>query len=299
MNTAVAVIFFNRLEPLKVLKQRLSELRPTKLYLISDGPRGVVVGEDEKVSRCRQFMTEIPWTCDVKRNFATENMGCTDRIFTGLNWVFEQEECAIIVEDDCLPELSFFDYAEKTLERYAFDKRVMSVCGSNPAAKSVPFSGQLGFSKYPMVWGWATWRRAWRLMDFDMKSVAGMDRLKMLRAWLGSLRAALYWLYVLSRKSPSWDYRWTFTCFKERGLNVLPDARLVDNVGMTPDSTHTSYNPYELPEVNHEWTFVDEFPTRVEADQKLNKWIEDNIYSRSYDVRLKWLVRKIKRSLSF
>jgi len=125
MTVPVAIVFFNRIEPLKQLIERLVEVKPPKIYLISDGARDGRAGEAEKVAECREFMSKFSWTCEVKSNFAEKNMGCRARVTSGLDWVFEHEDRAIILEDDCIPEPEFFPWVEKMLERYKDNGRAL------------------------------------------------------------------------------------------------------------------------------------------------------------------------------
>ena len=131
MTTPVAIIFFNRIEPLKTLVVRLAEVKPPKVYLVADGPRPTRPSDAEKTTECRAFMLHLPWTCEIKTNFSETNLGCRVRVTTGLDWVFEHEERAIVLEDDCIPEPEFFPWAERMLARYKDDARVMSVGGTN------------------------------------------------------------------------------------------------------------------------------------------------------------------------
>jgi hypothetical protein len=232
----------------------------------------------------------------MKRNFSDVNLGCRDRIISGLDWVFEQEERAIILEDDCIPIVDFFSFVEAMLEKYRDDRSVISICGSNPRPQLSNPLYDVVFSKYAMIWGWATWRRAWRLMD------RGLDRLEeaktkhVLREWLGSCRAEWYWLYVLKNVPNTWDYRWVFTSFIHHGLHVFPSKCVVKNIGTTDvNATHMKGHFYELPEVESSFTHHFRVPDSVNANERLDCWIEDHLYSRSFRERMKWVIMKVKR----
>ncbi len=129
LKTPVAFIIFNRPDCTRRVFERIRDARPEKLYLIADGPRAHKPGEDERCAETRRIVEGmIDWPCDVRKNFSDANMGCGKRIPSGLDWVFEQEETAIIMEDDILADPSFFPFCETLLERYRHDERIMQIC---------------------------------------------------------------------------------------------------------------------------------------------------------------------------
>lgn len=293
MKTPVAIVFFNRIEPLKKLVARLCEVRPPKVYLISDGARSGRVGEAEKVAQCREFMMNLPWPCKIINNFAERNQGCRSRVTSGLDWLFEQEERAIILEDDCIPEPEFFLWVEKMLDRYADELKILSIGGTNLRPQLCNQRYDVVFSKYAMIWGWATWRRAWQKNDKDLLLFRDACERHHFKRWLGKWRAELYWRYLLTHVKTSWGYRWAFTHFVNEAYCVLPPVNLVENIGMTVvDATHTSSNPYKLAPVSRGWRSESDIPS-IAVNIKLDRWIEDNVFSRSFVQRLKWLFSKL------
>lgn len=298
MNVPVAIVFFNRLEPLKRLVARLEEIRPSRVYLIADGARLGKDGESEKVESCRAFMRKLPWPCEIKENFALENLGCRKRVTSGLDWVFAQEERAIILEDDCIPEPEFFPWVETMLERYKDEPRVLSVGGTNLRPQLCDQSVDCAFTKYAMIWGWATWRRAWANNDKNLERFPEACRAHQFKRWLGKWRAEWYWRYLLTHVASSWGYRWAFTHFAHQGLCVVPPVNLVENIGMTDsNATHTNDNPYELVQASKGWTEPKGHAV-LGSNSRLDNWIEDHIFSRSIVARCHWIVRKVRNKLS-
>ena len=298
MNTAVAIVFFNRIEPLKRLVARLAEVKPPKVYLISDGPRTNRLGEAEKVEECRDFMLQLPWNCDVKTNFSGQNLGCRVRVTSGLDWVFAQEDRAIVLEDDCVPEPEFFPWVEHMLDRYENDTRVLSIGGTNLRPQLCDESQDCAFTKYAMIWGWATWRRAWQLNDSELAQFSSACRQRLFRHWLGKWRAEWYWRYLLTHVRSSWGYRWAFTHFANHAYCVVPPVNLVENIGMADiRSTHTKDNPYDLPLTARSWQMNGKAMANVFPNQALDRWIEDNIFSRSFMNRLRWGCKKLREQM--
>ncbi len=164
------IIFFIFNRPAETFRvfERIREARPEKLLIVADGPRSSRAGEAALCRQTREILDRVDWPCEVLTNFADTNMGCGRRIAGGLDWAFEEVEEGIIVEDDCLPDPSFFRYCAKLLDRYRADERVMMISGDNFQNGVSRTSDSWYFSQLRHCWDWATWRRAWRHFDFAM-----------------------------------------------------------------------------------------------------------------------------------
>lgn len=273
--TAVVFCVFNRLETTRKVFEVIRNAKPPRLYIIADAARESVPGEREKVDAVRKYIEgNIDWECEVFQNYASANMGCGKRIPDGISWVFEREEQAIILEDDCVPDLSFFRYCQEMLEYYKDDERILMISGNNPYAKCYQSSEDYLFSKVPFIWGWATWRRAWKLYDYDLKSLPE-NRKNPIFKQIFPLRA--YWAYmaefetVYRHKFDAWDYQWLYTAIINDKLCIVPAENHVLNVGICEDSTHTSELPewmaYEIREVHFPIKHREEVSWDREFDQ--------------------------------
>ena len=123
----IVVIIFNRPDKTKILYESLKYYKPSKLLIISDGPRNNFKNEKEKVVQSRKVFEKMDWECEVLFNISETNLGCRERIISGLNWVFNREEKAIILEDDCIPSEEFFTFMELMLRKYQANKKISSV----------------------------------------------------------------------------------------------------------------------------------------------------------------------------
>ncbi len=170
--TTVFLIFNRPAETFRVF-DAIREARPEKLLIVADGPRPTRPGEAALCNETREVLDRVDWSCQVLSNFAETNMGCGRRVASGLDWAFEQVEEAIILEDDCLPDSSFFPYCGELLERYRADERIMMISGNNFQNGASRTADSYYFSQLPHCWGWATWRRAWRHYDFVMQDWRG------------------------------------------------------------------------------------------------------------------------------
>jgi hypothetical protein len=239
----IALIIFNRPHTTRRVLRALAKVRPARLYVIGDGPRAAIARDAEDVRRTRALLEEIDWDCDISTNFAAENLGLQHRVSSGLNWVFEQEEAAIIIEDDCVPDPSFFPFCRQLLDRYRDDSRVMAIAGNNfqDSAHTTPYSYY--FSQYTHCWGWATWRSAWSLFDEEMSCWGQVREGRWLEQALNCADEASYWREILERvylgEIDSWAYIWQFVAMTQHGLCILPEHNLVSNIGYGSDATHT------------------------------------------------------------
>jgi len=193
-------------------------------------------------------MIKPDWPCRVQRLYADQNMGCGRRISSGLNWVFDQVSEAIILEDDCLPHSDFFRWTAAMLARYRNDRTVMSVSGSVAEGSN---SERPHYSRYPFIWGWATWRRAWGHYDFTMRDWPNKARGNWLRERLPNSSAVRFWrkkfwAAYLGRVD-TWDYQWVYSCWNHGGLSLIPPKNLVANIGGTVFATHPQIRNIDLP----------------------------------------------------
>ncbi len=241
-STPVVLIVFNRPEMTQRTLAAISKVKPQKLYVIADGPRTAYPDDHEKCQVTRAVIDTIDWKCHVFKNYADQNLGCQQRIYSGLNWVFDKVESAIIIEDDCLPDPSFFQFCDELLTRYKNDERIAAISGNNFQFGRNDIDDSYYFSRYPHCWGWATWSRAWRHCDITMKSWPEMKRQSMLASVFNSPGAIRYWSSkfqdTYEKRMDSWSFPWTLSCWLQSGLTILPNVNLVANIGFGPEGTH-------------------------------------------------------------
>lgn len=272
----VVVVVFNREDLARKMLERLEQIRPKKLFVISDGPRSHVEGEAQKVEKVRELFEHIFWDCDVQRCYAEENMGCDRRIPTGLDWVFEQVEEAIVLEDDCLPTVDFFRYAVELLDYYRYEERVMMIAGSNQMTKyQMPYS--FCFTARVYNWGWATWRRAWRKFDGSQEQWEQIQRdgtLTRIYSEKNTQYLKREFNHYFSQGLCPWDYRWWISCLSQEGLCAVPKVNLISNEGFGADATHT-HDRGDYKGETATLTFPLQYPPIVERDCRFDQYDRD------------------------
>jgi len=219
--------------------------RPTRLYIAGDGPRSNRADDARLVEETREIaLGKVDWPCEVTTLFREQNAGCGRGVSEAIDWFFRNEEQGIILEDDCVPSRSFFHYCEELLERYRDDRRVMAIAGTD-VVHQTGTEPSYHFSRFSLMWGWATWRRAWSLYDYDMRTwparrdseflrTVGMGERDFVRTFTRLFDASY------ADTLNAWDYQWLYCCWSNGGLTALPSVNLVKNVGFGPDATHTT-----------------------------------------------------------
>ena len=242
LTTPVALIIFNRPHTTRAVFERIRAARPPKLLVIADGPRRDRPDEARLCAAARQVVQEVDWRCEVHTHFSDVNLGCRDGPAGGIDWVFSLVPEAIILEDDCLPHPSFFRFCDELLARHRGDPRVAMICGSKLLGGLPKDGASYFFSKYPCIWGWASWRRAWAQYDRSASAWPSFRRSEAYRALTLPVERA-YWERsfdsVHAGVLDAWDYQWTLTCWRTGMLSVVPHCNLVSNIGFGPGATHT------------------------------------------------------------
>jgi hypothetical protein len=279
----VLILAFNRPDTTARVFEALRAVKPPRIFFAVDGPRPEKAGDAERVAKVREFASTVDWQSDVRTLFRPRNLGCKHAVSQAITWFFEHVEDGIVMEDDCVSHPSFFPFARELLERYRNDERVMAISGNNflHGARGPQYSYY--FSRYLHIWGWATWRRAWRLYDHGMRQWPELRNSGWLMGLLGDRAAASYWTRIFDdthgERNMSWGYRWMYSAWRQRGLSINPCVNLVSNIGFGDAATHT---------VQHESPLASlpvqpmEFPLRhppdVMRDEKADRYTERNVY---------------------
>lgn len=249
-NTPILFIVFNRLSTTKQVFERIKVVKPKYLFIAADGPRKDKPDDEMKCAEVQNFVLgSIDWDCEVKTLFRNENLGCGRGPAEAISWFFENVEMGIILEDDCLPDITFFGYCQELLQKYTLNDKIMNISGSNLNSQTID-SYSYYFSNYNHTWGWATWRRAWENYQFDIFKEDQSIFTEWITALSFSSEEGKYWLNIflnLKENSDSiWDYQWLFTVWKFKGISITPKCNLVSNVGFGKGATHTldETNPF-------------------------------------------------------
>lgn len=296
MNSApVLILFFNRPDALRAVLERVEAAAPRRVYLACDGPREGRADDAELTERCRRIALERAWKSPPATRFLASNEGCARAVSGAISWFFEREPEGIVLEDDCVPDPSFFRYATELLERYRGDERVMSIDGASfDMRRREQGSPSYRFSRCPHVWGWASWARAWqhyrlRLTEDEVAALPA-DRYPAqsaatLRGWRRKFRS------VAHDRPATWDYQWTFAHLRRGGLVASPTRNLVTNVPMSTGA-HMAGRGLWQGMAAESMEFPLRHPGSAEADRELDAHVEA-----VHCNHRPWLARKLHQVL--
>lgn len=246
LNTAVLFLVFNRPNTTKHVFSAIKQAKPPRLYLAGDAARSNIENEYLKVQEVRDYiMGNIDWKCEIKTLFQKQNLGCKYAVSRAISWFFDYEEKGIILEDDCLPSQSFFWYCEELLKEYQNDNSVYLVSGETHDSKFLGDGEDYSFCKYPLLWGWASWKRAWKNYDPEMRNWPN-EKVDFINSISKYKYTVNFWKKIFdlmyNKKIDTWDYQFAYLLLKKGGRCIFPKVNLVTNIGFGTDATRT-FNP--------------------------------------------------------
>jgi len=276
MKKPVLFTIFNRPKITLETFKEIAKAKPPRIYIASDGARHDKEGELKKVKNLRkEILEKIEWDCKVETLFRSKNLGCRNAMSESINWFFENEEDGIILEDDCLPDSTFFSFCENLLDKYKDNKEVMHISG-NQFLNDFNTDDSYYFAKIEHCWGWASWSDRWKkykygtnLSDFDDSNLIKFSTDPYIQK---------YWLNILNKMKAgeidSWAYQWTFRIIENNGICINPSVNLISNIGFGEDGTHTV-------DKKNKHANMDIFPID-EIIHPTNVAIDDNYVNRIY-----------------
>jgi hypothetical protein len=302
--TPILLIGFNRPDTLIEVFNHVKCVNPLKLYIAIDGPR-FAKGKQEKelVTQCRSIINQIDWQCELHTLFREQNKGCGYGPSEAISWAFENEDRLIVLEDDCVPSQSFFQFCDEMLECYKDDKRVNIISGRSHHQGSKFFDNQdYIFTHYAHTWGWATWKRAWEQFDMKMtdfpefKKIGGASNVLFSKEESAHFNKWFESIYdnIEQECTHSWDAQWVYARLKSGALGIVPAKNLIQNIGEfgTHSSGHQAtfdLQAEELPDELHHPMYV--LPNREYENMHFHNHIHvvTPLYKRIYHRIQRWI----------
>jgi hypothetical protein len=234
----ILLIVFNRPDTTQKVFDSIRNAKPRTLYIASDAPRVGKLEDEKNCALVKEIITNVDWDCKVRYRYAEINQGCGPGPFNAISWAFENEDRLIILEDDCVPALSFFPFCDELLERYKNDTRIWLISGNQYNEEAVKTPHSYFFSKYGHSWGWATWKRCWAEMDMTMSKYQLIIEQDLFKAAYRTKNEAIFFQNKISRindneviKRQIWDFQFGFAISSNGGLCIVPKKNLVTNIG--------------------------------------------------------------------
>ena len=302
LETPIVFIIFNRPRHTRKTFEAIRLQRPKQLFIVADGPRKAHPTDDENCLQVREIVAKIDWPCDVHRNYVEQNLGCKQRVNSGLDWVFTLVERAIILEDDCLPNPDFFSFCETLLERYQDNEQIMTITGNNFQNGHQRGDADYYFSKYNHIWGWATWRRAWQKNDVSLPFWPTWRNSSEWIAHSPYRAERAYWTAIFDRmyrnEIDTWDYPWTANIWYHGGLIATPNVNLVTNIGFGPDGTHTLSIKDRPGLPVHSLALPLNHPRAIQRDAVADRYVFDHLLG-GLDKQFPWSILRLpKRAIN-
>jgi hypothetical protein len=297
VDTPVLLIAFNRPEETSTVISRLREVMPKTIYFAVDGPRIDRPDDKDLVEMTQSLKAQFDWDCVVSTRFSEKNLGCGVGVSSAISWALESEESVIILEDDIVPEISFFRYCDELLWLYKEDDEVFAVSGCNFVPRELlPESESYRFSSIPNVWGWAVWKRSWDTYSFDISNWRQDLSIRELHKSLGgSILATFMWTRIFNlmaaKKIDTWDYQLCYAVLKSKSKVATANVNSVTNIGFGNNATHTALAPNYLlnaEEINYPLCH----PTK-DLNLDVDRWTQRHVMGASFG----WLVKTALKSL--
>ena len=295
-NTPILFLIFNRPDVTQKVFDQIKQIKPKNLFVAADGPRPDRPTELILCMETRQVINQVDWDCELKTLFREENLGCGVAVSSAISWFFDQVEEGIIVEDDCLPDLSFFPFCSELLTKYKDDESIYIISGTNMQNGIMRGNSSYYFSNYPAIWGWASWRRAWNLYIYDVQNIEKSFKSGELNHVFQSFREKLYWTRKLKKnltgKKSTWDYQWSYAIWKNRGLSIIPNVNLITNIGFRNNSSHIFLeDSIREPSISHPI----QFPL-IHPGKNVNREADHFLYKNAVSHSISRLFRLIKEN---
>lgn len=302
-NSPILFLIFNRPDTTARVFDTIRKIKPPKLFVAADGPRSDI--ESDKCRLTRKLVLEnIDWECEVFTLLRDSNLGCGRAVSEAITWFFNHVDEGIIIEDDCLPSLSFYQFCEEMLVKYRTNNRIMIISGTNPVESKNKIEDSYFFTSKAGIWGWATWKRAWNVYDVNIPEWLDEGIKRQFRDSFyfdreyGELFEGLN--LVTNRKIDTWDYQWAFYRVVNDGLGIVPNCNLISNLGFGLDSTHTEDSNSRLSNLPlDDLIFPLRHPKLILSNETYNKALNEFYFpqlerSPSWFLTMKNFIKKIE-----
>lgn len=286
----VALIFFNRPLVFEQVFEAVRSARPSRLFLIQDGPRPDRPADAASIADCRKIAERIDWPCDVQRNYSDVNLGCGRRVSSGLTWAFEHTDRLIILEDDTVPSPDMFRFCGELLERYKTDTRMGMITGVNHLGQYRKPGSSYFFATCGSIAGWATWKRVWDSYDYKMKALDDPYQTELLRRViyppflagriLGRFRGIRQEVDKGGRIS-SWSSQFGLNTLLNSQLVIVPAANLITNIGLVAGATNGGTSLRILPRGLRPVFYMPAYPLAYPLKHP-EFVVEDRMYNDAY-----------------
>ena len=277
MTPAILFIVYKRPMQTRLVFEEIRKAKPKKLFIAGDGPKKGNQDDFNKVEEVRNIFDTIDWDCDLKTLFFSENQGSKVTESSAIDFFFSNVDEGIILEDDCLPNESFFKFCATLLEKYRDNQRIMHIGGNNFLPESSGTGPSYYFSVHAHGWGWATWKRAWKNYDVAMLDFPNFKKSRPREGLFADYKMRKYYLEIFDKVHRGlvdcWDYQWSFAISKANGLAIVPSVNLVTNIGFGIDGTYCTDESHPASNIKTKIIENIKHPESIEINYDADKFV--------------------------
>jgi hypothetical protein len=241
----VLLIVFNRPDTTVEVFNSIRQIKPKKLFIAADGPRENNEKDATMCPKVKEIVNQVDWNCEVLTYYREKNVGCAKNVSEAISWFFRNVEYGIILEDDTIPNQSFYGFCEQMLLKYQFENKIKLISGTNFLFEHHEcLKDYYYYSNLCSIWGWATWRRAWNEFTFNIGEVEFELINKRYKNKIYK-KNIFKMIKGSALKMDTWDTFWLYNVVKNNGISIVPSKNLVANIGF--QGTHynlTDENSY-------------------------------------------------------
>ena len=278
IDVSVLLIFFNRPDLFSQVFEQVKKARPARLFLYQDGPR--TDNDMEGIEKCREIVSDIEWECEVHTKFQNKNYGCDPSGYLADKLAFSITDKCIILEDDCVPSVSFFKFCKEMLDKYEHNPRIWMISGFNHEEISVNVDSDYFFTEFMSIWGWATWRRVIDRWDSQYDFLNNKDQIEKVSRLIDERKLRKDFIqFCKDHKSSGKEHFETIlwsSMILNNGLSIMPVKNMINNVGATTNSTHFNSGIKTMPRnyrkiftmPSYELTFPIKHTDKIEPNER-------------------------------
>lgn len=276
MKTPCLIIAFSRTEGIERLLASLNSYEISELFVVIDGPTSPTVASIQTEIRSILELYSARNSIALKIWQRTDNLGVAKGIISAIDWFFSHVDYGVILEDDLEVGKDFFKFAAANRNLLDSIDDLLLISG-NQFHQNDRSSGDLNWTNYPLIWGWATTRKKWYemrlgILDITLDLKTSIFN-KVTNFWrVGALR-------VRALEVDTWDIPLANYMLSHKKLCLTPNVNLVSNRGVDEFAAHTTtiHFPLNLPIETLNSLVVSDFPN--ERDVELcNNFLEKSVF---------------------
>lgn len=296
MKTAILLLLYKRPETTVHVINALKKVKPKLIYIAINIPPTNKNNKDFKnYKKVLRLVKEIDWKPEIKIKKRKKHLSSYDSYKSAIEWFFRNEKEGIILEDDTVPNKSFFVFCSKLLKKYRHNHQVAQICGTSFINRKKLKESSYIFSNYFLGWGYATWRRSISDYDEKMKDWLKIKKKKKLLKIINDKGFLYYWTKKFDiqykNNSKHWDERWLYSNWKNKKLSIIPKKHLVKNIGIGVSATHTKTKHWYSNLETQEMKYINKHPKKISPNLEYDNWLNINVFGTNFIYLRKKLIK--------